>query len=319
MAPQLDVVCSGIIVADHVAAPVDRIPDAGHLVLTDECFLSIGGCASNVAVDLAKMGVAATVNGCIGDDVFGRFARKVLEDHGVDTTPLITTADCATSQTMILNVKGEDRRFVHHLGANRIFCGAHFPRETIRSAKILYVGGYFLMDSLTGEQLGAMFREAREAGVLTVLDVVTPGPCDYMPQLRPVLPHTDVFLPNNDEGRWITGQSDPVEQCKVMRDAGAHVVVITCGGNGAVLDSGTARLRAHAFDVPFVDGTGGGDAFDAGYICGLLENASPERCLALGSALGASCVRQSGATDGVFNREQLEAFLSNNAFVVDRV
>ena len=44
-------------VADHVCDPIDHLPDAGELVLTDRMHLTIGGCASNVAVDLAKLGI----------------------------------------------------------------------------------------------------------------------------------------------------------------------------------------------------------------------------------------------------------------------
>ncbi|HTI49529.1 MAG TPA: PfkB family carbohydrate kinase, partial [Planctomycetaceae bacterium] len=57
-------------------------------------------------------------------------------------------------------------------------------------------------------------------------------------------------------------------------------------------------------------GTGSGDAFAAGYIHGLLQRLPVERCLELGSALGASCVRSPGATTGVFNRNELDHFLS---------
>ena len=70
------------------------------------------------------------------------------------------------------------------------------------------------------------------------------------------------------------------------------------------------HVRTRAFSVDFVDGTGSGDAFAAGYIHGLLEGQSAERCLEFGSALGASCVRSPGATTGVFTRPELEKFLS---------
>lgn len=312
MGTTCDVISAGIIVADHVAAPVARMPGAGELVLTDECFLSIGGCASNVAVDLARLGVSVAVSGCVGDDPFGEFARSVLRSSGVDTEHLLTLPGTATSQTLIINVEGQDRRFVHHLGANRLFGGEHFPRARIRAAKILYVGGYFLLDGLAPDALAAQFRAARADGVATMLDVVTPGPRDYLAPLERILPHTDYFLPNFDEARLMTGRSDALEQAEAFRALGAGTVVITQGGAGSVLLSRDARIKAGVFPVPFVDGTGGGDAFDAGFIKGLLDGASAERCLELGSALGASCVRCSGATAGVFDAKELDQFLERN-------
>jgi sugar/nucleoside kinase (ribokinase family) len=319
MTKPFDVVCGGIIVADHLAAPIDFLPDAGQLVLTDDCFLAIGGCASNVAVDLARLGIRATVCGCVGDDSFGSFAKGVLEESGSDTSAVTTVPGIATSQTLIINVKGQDRRFIHHLGANQKLAGSHFPRDIIRQAKVLYVGGYFLLDGLRPADLATVFADARAHGVITMLDVVTPGPKAYLEDLAIVLPHTDYFLPNHDEGKLMTGKAEPIAQAEVFRQLGAKTVIITCGKEGAILLSENQRLKASTFDVPFVDGTGGGDAFDAGYIWGLLEGATPERCLALGSALGASCVQKTGATAGVFTREQATDFLRNNSLSITQL
>jgi len=44
----------------------------------------------------------------------------------------------------------------------------------------------------------------------------------------------------------------------------------------------------------------------------LLEDCPLRERLAMGSALGASCVQALGATTGVFNREALTNFLSEN-------
>lgn len=317
MSSSVDVVVAGIVVVDHVAAPVDHLPDAGQLVLTDDCIVSIGGSAGNVAVDLSKMGISNSICGCVGDDAFGGFAKDYLKRHGVGMDCLTTVPGIATSQTLIVNVKGQDRRFIHHKGANDVFSSEHFPSDQIARSKLLYIGGFFLMDKLTAPEVRKVFQEAQKNGVITMLDVVTPGPGDYLSALEIVLPHTDVFLPNNDEAKLITGADDPVEQAEVFRKLGAKTVVITCGGKGSVLISDSCRIRAGAFPVEFVDGTGGGDAFDAGYIAGLLQNAPPRECLRLGSALGASCVQQSGATDGVFTREQLEAFLQTHDLQIE--
>jgi sugar/nucleoside kinase (ribokinase family) len=71
--------------------------------------------------------------------------------------------------------------------------------------------------------------------------------------------------------------------------------------------------------VPFVDGSGGGDAFDAAFIYGLLRQMSPEDCLRLASALGASCVRAIGTTPGVFTRSECEEFLRKNTLRIERI
>ena len=151
---------------------------------------------------------------------------------------------------------------------------------------------------------------AREAGVSTVLDVVIPDATGWWAELRKVLPWTDVFLPNTDEARMLTGLDNPYRQAEYFAAAGAATTIVTCGKDGAVLIDAERRLRSRSFAVDFVDGTGSGDAFAAGYIHGMLEGASADRCLEMGSALGASCVRSPGATTGVFTRPELSQFLA---------
>ena len=103
------VLCAGIIVADHLCHPIAHVPAAGELVMTDHMLLTIGGCAANAAVDLVKMGVAATVAGRVGDDVFGRIVADMLRADGVDVSRLKVSPGAETSQTLIVNVAGEDR------------------------------------------------------------------------------------------------------------------------------------------------------------------------------------------------------------------
>ncbi len=316
--PSADCLCAGIVVADFVCAPVSRIPPAGGLEMTEAISLAIGGCASNVAIDLARLGRKAVVVGRIGGDMPGRFVRDQLTAGGVDTTHLVESP-APTSGTLVINVRNEDRRFIHAFGANSLFDGSEITPDLVRQAKVLYLGGFGLMPRLGGDRVAELFRMAREAHVPTVLDVVVPDPGTCRAQLERVLPWTDVFLPNADEARLLTGRADPLEQARQFQAAGAGTVVITCGSHGAVLAGPTETLRSGIFSVEFVDGTGSGDAFAAGFISGLIDGCSAERCLELGSALGASCVRRAGATTGVFTRAELADFLSRHRLAVQRL
>jgi sugar/nucleoside kinase (ribokinase family) len=69
--------------------------------------------------------------------------------------------------------------------------------------------------------------------------------------------------------------------------------------------------------VPFLDASGGGDAFDAGFIYGLLHNLPLDDCLRVASALGASCVREIGTTPGVFTKSECEVFLREHTLRIE--
>jgi sugar/nucleoside kinase (ribokinase family) len=141
----------------------------------------------------------------------------------------------------------------------------------------------------------------------------------YWKTLQKILPETDVFLPNDDEAAIITGLTDPLQQAERFREVGAKTVVITEGSRGSLLVTDNLRLRAGTYPVEFVGGAGSGDAFDAGYIEGLLRGEDPAGCLRWGSALGASCVRAIGATEGVFTRPEAEAFMREHELKIQAI
>jgi len=313
--PQFDVLCAGIVVADHVCSPIARMPAAGELVTAERLLLTLGGCAANTAVDLAKMGVRTAIAGRVGDDLLGRVVADMLGDARVDTSALHAISGEATSQTLIVNVAGQDRRYIHTFGANAGFRASDIPL----TAGILYVGGFLLMSELSGADLAGVFQRARANRIKTFLDVVTPPDIDYLAQLRPVLPHTHVFKCNADEARLITGETETLQQARFLRDLGAETVLISLGGDGAVLAGSKGCWHAAAFPIEFVDASGGGDAFDAGFIYGMLNDMAIEDCLRYASALGASCVRAIGTTPGVFTRAECEDFLRQHDLSIERL
>lgn len=315
MMSNIDVVCVGLVVADHVCAPIPHFPPAGALVTTERLELTIGGCAANTAVDLAKLGLKTSLVGRVGDDVLGRFCRDFLEERHVDCSEMVVSTTAQTAGTLIVNVAGDDRRFIHTVGANAELTGLEVSDDLLRRCKVLVIGGFVLNPALSGENVGRLFARAQELGVKTLLDVVIREGADVGEMLRPVLPYTDIFLPNTDEARMITGETDPLRQVRSLHDSGARVIVITRGRKGSLISCGESLYEAGAYQVEQVDGTGGGDAFAAGYIYGLLKGETDvRRCVQYGAAMGASCVRSMGATTGVFNSEELEAFVARYPF-----
>ena len=80
----IDCLCTGILFSDVVCSPVDKAPDEGGLVAAERIELALGGCASNTALDLARLGVNVGASGCVGRDVFGQFILDQLSNGGVN-------------------------------------------------------------------------------------------------------------------------------------------------------------------------------------------------------------------------------------------
>ena len=309
------VLCAGLLVADLFVPPLARLPAAGELVATGSFLVDSGGCAANTASALAKLGVRAGVAGMIGEDIFGDFVLRDLSRKGVDSRSIARTAAHGTSQTVILPVSGEDRRYIHTFGANADFTVADIDRRMSAHTRVIYVGGYLALPGLTPDALGALFQRARANSTLTMLDVVVPSgdsaaAAHAMAALIPVLPHSDYFLPNDEEAQRLTGLNDPRAQAAALLNAGCGAVVITRGARGVLAATQREVIEQPAFVVDVVDGSGAGDAFAAGLIAGLLDDLPLPRALRLGGAMGASACTALGCNAGLFDRAQAEAFIA---------
>ncbi|NQU11441.1 carbohydrate kinase family protein [bacterium] len=307
-----EVICAGIVVADTFCGPLQQLPAPGELLAVDRLPGKAGGCAANVAIDLVKQGVSAAIAGGVGDDAEADALRACLAQAGVDSGGLVRQAGCPTSKTVILLVEGEDRRFIHAFGANARFAVADIPRDAIAAARVFYFGGLFAMPGIDFAELGELLQFCRARGVITVLDVVVPRQAPGAGKLARVLPHTDWFVPNDDEARHLTGETNPENQIGALRAMGAREVIITCGSRGAVAARGQDRWQCGVYPATVVDPSGAGDAYAAGIVTGLARAWEMARLLQYAAALGASSVRAIGTTDGVFAAVEAEAFVASH-------
>jgi sugar/nucleoside kinase (ribokinase family) len=316
-----DVACLGLLVADVFGSPLHAVPSQGELSLIDKYLLTVGGCAANTAVDLVRLGRTASVLGKIGDDHFGDFVLKELRRRGVDPSFVNRSPAHPTSITYIMNVRGQDRRYIHCSGANAHFSLADINPKALDGVRALHIGGFFAMPSFDAAQLERLFHDARKRSLMTLLDVVIPaGTRPALEGLREILTLTDAFFPNNDEARALTGLDDPREQAEVFAEMNpACTIVITQGRAGALARRGNLVLHAEAFKVDSIDESGGGDAFDSGFILGQLEGWTLEESLRFASAAGASCTRAMGCHDGVFTFEEAREFVSRNPLEISKL
>ena len=297
------VVCAGILVADTFCGPMERVPNPGELIQVGPFVFRSGGCAANTAICLAKQNVPSLVAGKVGQDVAGQAILEDLAGGGIDVSSVSRSETSPTSQTFILICEGEDRRFVHSFGANAEFNAEDLEQAVAPGAVIVYVGGFMALPNLRADRLAEVLGRAKKQGATTVLDVVVPAHLEDMGSLWQVLPSVDVFLPNEDEARKCTGLDDGLDQAMAMRARGAGTVVLTMGERGALVVGADGCSHVAAVPVECVDPSGGGDAFAAGLIKGLVQDWPMTKAVQLGAVLGASCVQAVGCHDSVFDEQ----------------
>jgi sugar/nucleoside kinase (ribokinase family) len=303
------VCCLGILVADVVGKTIEAFPSTGTLATVDRIELHVGGCAANTSVALTKLGVETAILGKIGEDGFGQFLAGTLERHGVDMRGLIRDSIAATSATMVaVNGEGE-RTFLHYPGANAVFRAADVFWPAIEAAPILHVAGPFLMPNYIGEGNTAVLKQAKAWGKTTTLDTVWDPTGRWMSVLAPCLPYLDYLLPSWEEAKRLTGRDTPQEIAQVFLDGGVGAVGLKLGENGVYIRTASGdEFSVPAYPVQAVDSLGAGDAWVAGFLCGLTYGWDLEKTARFANATGACAVQALGATTGIRSFQETYTF-----------
>lgn len=300
------VVCLGNVLVDVLAKPVDSLPPKGGLLPVDHIEMSMGGCASNSAIVLKRLGVATSLWGKLGRDLFGDFAYGQLRKEGIELSGMIRDPKVSTSATVVLVDSKARRSFLHSMAANDHIQRKDLDLSLLSPFSHLHIGGYFLFPKLDGAPMASILREARRKGLTTSLDTAWDLKGRWMRALRPCLPHLDYFMPSEREVRMLLGHVNPARAARAFLDWGSRCVIIKLGPKGSyLLNQEGIELKVPALKTRVVDETGAGDAFCAGFIKGLSLKWDLRRCLQLANATGARAVGALGATAGITGPRQV--------------
>lgn len=286
---------------------VDRWPHQDALAMILDQSESNGGCAYNMAKDLAALDCGFPLHACgrVGDDEDGNWIRRDLDAHGVDTRGLLGTLGVPTSYTDVMTVRSTGRRtFFHQLGANASFGEEDCDLESYQ-ARIFHLGYFGLLGRLdeTGRDgrngHAHLLDRASELGFLTSADLVSDEGRAFDQLVAPALPHLDFLFLNELEAEMLSGISaqradgtegvDPIKMVAqaqyallggVRRAVIVHASdgVVACSADGDILRQGVVRVPADSIR----GAAGAGDALSAGVLLGVHEGWPLADCLELG-------------------------------------
>ncbi|NDZ94162.1 carbohydrate kinase family protein [Streptomyces sp. SID6673] len=252
----------GAHVLDVLAQPVDEIPGGQGAALVQNIRMSPAGPAGGTAVTLAKLGVEVYTVGAIGRDDPGDLLTTMLERNGVNTDHLVTV-DQPTSMSMLPIRSNGDRPALHLPGANLAYPLDSAPFELLTGMDHVHIGAPELLNP---PELAPLLADIRATGTTISADILADGDPGLLAWIEPVLPQLDYLLPNDDQVRGFTGESDLIAACRRLIDRGVSCVAATAGADGAHVVTAEDAEHARARDVNVVDTSGCGDSFSAGFL-----------------------------------------------------
>jgi sugar/nucleoside kinase (ribokinase family) len=292
MNPPFDLLVAGEINPDLIlTGNVD--PAFGQVEkLVDSALLTVGSSSAILACGAARLGLRVAFVGVCGPDPFGTFMLAEMKSRRVDTSRVIVRPGGQTGLSVILN-RGADRAILTHPGLVAALSAADVTDNLLRQARHLHVSSYFLQSSLqTG--LPALFARAHTLGLSTSLDPNW-DPSRTWRGFDELLPHVDVFLPNENEA-FALSRTNYLEMSLGYLAKFCRVVAIKMGARGAIASLGGETAQVPSVKVNVVDTVGAGDSFDAGFLYGFLNGWGLQRILQLAVACGSLSIRAPGGT-----------------------
>lgn len=244
-----------------------------------------GGAAANVAAFAGRLGTAVRFVGRVGDDAVGEALVRDLTDVGVDAK--VQRQGRTGTIVIIVDPSGERTMYPDRAAAAEL---ADVPDHWLSGARVVHLSAY----SLVGPSLPVLRRASHiahaEGAILTIdassialIDSIGPEP--FRDLIRTL--HPTYLFANGIEAD--TGN---------LRD-------LATSGTTVVVKNGVEPTEIHAttsttVPVPPVDEvrdtTGAGDAFAAGFLSAVLNNADAVEAVKAGHTLARRVLSEPGAT-----------------------
>ena len=296
---------------DALCRPVTEIPPGGATFFVDEFTLAVSGAAGSAAIVAAKHGLKVQAVGGVGNDLMGDWVLRRFADFAVDTALMQRIPDMTTSSSIVTTRPDGQRPALHKRGATAGFYITDAQMDRVLDTRILHIGGVGLMDAMDKGRNTEILAEAKSRGITTTLDVFASTPEDFR-LIRPLLAHTDYFLPSEEEAMALSGLTDYEQICDFLLDQGVGAVVLTLGADGAMYrDRAGRKIDIPAYRIEVVCTCGCGDCFNAGFATGLYLGRPIEDCIRLGQASSAQNAMGLGSQAGVSSLEATIKFMAD--------
>jgi ribokinase len=288
---RFDVVGFGALNVDKLFK-VNRIPAAEEESFVTGSTETCGGSAANTVVGLARLGCRAGFIGRVADDREGKMLTGEFRKEGVNTNG-ITVAEQGRSGTVMgfVDEKG-DRALYIDPGVNDEIEFNETSRKHVSQTRFLH------LTSFVGEKSFQTQKRIVETLSENVKVSFDPGALyarKGFATLRLIVRRTHVVLPNAGELKLLTGKTEYRKGTEALLNEGVHIVAVKLGSEGCYVASREENHLIEPVKVKVVDTTGAGDAFNAGFLYGLIRRKSLRECGRIGNFVASRCIMKMGA------------------------
>lgn len=253
--------------------------------------MAAGGSASNTINGLSKLGVETGFIGKISDDEIGKFFLHDTLRNGV--IPFLEYSQTPSGNCTVLVTPDGERTLCTFLGAATELNTIDMHSSTFGEFDIFHVEGYLVQNH---ELILKAIQMAKEAGLLVSVDLasynVVEANLEFLQML--IRDYVDIVFANEEEARAFTGK-DPKEAL-VRISEHTEIAVVKVGKEGSYVKNATNdHHQIEAYVANCIDTTGAGDLYATGFLYGLANGLSHDKCGKIGSYVASKVVEVIGA------------------------
>ncbi len=255
-----------------------------------------GGSVANILSVLSMLGVRGRYFGRVGDDEFGSFIERSLEQLNIDTR-LLAKEKGKVSPVSIVQIDELSRRrkILRSRGNVTPLSIDDLPERLLDGATLLCLDG-------TQPALQATVAERAHGKGITVLLNAS----QLSGGMGELLALSDIVVGSERFANEFAPSDELSHSLREITRLGPRIAVITMGEAGAVALEGSKLVQQDAIDVFVADTTGAGDAFCGAFAYAQLKGWPLERALPFANASAGLACRSLGSRAGLATLEEIE-------------
>jgi sugar/nucleoside kinase (ribokinase family) len=261
-------------------------------MISNKTIIVPGGSACNTIIGIGKLGGKARFVGKCGRGEMGAFFEEDLKKNNV--APNLLRSSTPTGTALSLVTPDAQRSMFTFLGAASETKPHDLSKCEFQDAAIVHVEGYLLFNE---ELIRSALQHAKQSGALVSLDLASYTVVNESKKILPELidNYVDILIANEDEAKAFTGHLDERKAIASL-SKWANVAALKIGEKGSyIARDGKVVKVAPMGSGDAVDTTGAGDLWASGFLFGLMQGYSLEKCGQLASACGYEVCQVIGA------------------------
>lgn len=248
-----------------------------------------GGSAGNTISALSRLGISTSFIGILGEDEYGDRYYKSMSQIGVN--PLFGRRNEPTGFCTCFVTPDGERTMATHLGAAATLNSNDLCDSYFSNGNILYAEGYLVINN---NLIETTFQKAKKQGMQNALDLasynVVENNNDFLHKL--VKEYVNIVFANEEEALAYTNKAPEQAIDEIAKNA--EIAVVKVGKKGSIVKAFGKKYHIDPIDVDCIDTTGAGDNYAAGFLYGLINDATFEKCGYYGSLLSSTVIEQIG-------------------------